>query len=51
MPNKISLTNDFPNIAKSDELYSHALGLIPSVTQTLAKGPGQWIKGVAPKYS
>lgn len=50
MPNKISLSNDYPKISKSDELYSRALGLIPSVTQTLAKGPGQWIKGVAPKY-
>jgi glutamate-1-semialdehyde 2,1-aminomutase len=50
MPNKISLNNDFPNISKSDELYSRAIGLIPSVTQTLAKGPGQWVKGIAPKY-
>ena len=50
MPNKISLNNDFPNISKSNELYSRAVGLIPSVTQTLAKGPGQWVKGVAPKY-
>lgn len=50
MANKISLTNNFPSITKSDELYNRALGLIPSVTQTLAKGPGQWVKGVAPKY-
>ncbi len=50
MPNKISLTNGYPLIVKSDELYKRALGLIPSVTQTLAKGPTQWIKGVAPKY-
>lgn len=50
MANKISLTNDYPVITKSDEYYNRALGLIPSVTQTLAKGPGQWIKGVAPKY-
>ncbi len=50
MPNKISLTNNFPDIRKSDELYNRALGLIPSVTQTLAKGPGQWVKGIAPKY-
>ena len=50
MPNKINLTNDFPDITKSDELYKRALGLIPSVTQTLAKGPSQWVKGVAPKY-
>ncbi len=50
MPNKISLNNDYPTITKSDEFYNRAVGLIPSVTQTLAKGPSQWIKGVAPKY-
>ncbi len=50
MANKISLKNGFPKISKSDELYNRALGLIPSVTQTLAKGPGQWVKGIAPKY-
>ncbi|MBI1937448.1 MAG: aminotransferase class III-fold pyridoxal phosphate-dependent enzyme [Ignavibacteriales bacterium] len=50
MANKISLTNDYPVIKNSDQLYNRALGLIPSVTQTLAKGPGQWVKGVAPKY-
>lgn len=50
MANKISLTNGFPSIEKSNEFYNRALGLIPSVTQTLAKGPTQWIKGVAPKY-
>ncbi len=50
MPNKISLKNDFPVIEKSNQLYHRAIGLIPSVTQTLAKGPGQWVKGVAPKY-
>ncbi|MEW6703129.1 MAG: aminotransferase class III-fold pyridoxal phosphate-dependent enzyme, partial [Bacteroidota bacterium] len=50
MANKISLNNNYPQIKKSDELYNRALGLIPSVTQTLAKGPGQWVKGVAPKY-
>lgn len=50
MANRISLTNNFPSIEKSNELYNRALGLIPSVTQTLAKGPTQWINGVAPKY-
>jgi glutamate-1-semialdehyde aminotransferase len=39
-----------PEIAESDALYARALGLIPAVTQTLAKGPGQWVRGVAPKY-
>lgn len=50
MPNKISLTNNLPAIEKSNELYNRAVGLIPSVTQTLAKGPTQWVNGVAPKY-
>ena len=50
MPNKVSLNNDYPEISKSEELYNRALGLIPSVTQTLAKGPSQYVKGVAPKY-
>ncbi len=39
-----------PDIARSDRLYHRALGLIPNVTQTLAKGPTQHVKGVAPKY-
>lgn len=40
----------YPVITKSDDLYARATGLIPACTQTLAKGPGQYIKGVAPKY-
>jgi glutamate-1-semialdehyde 2,1-aminomutase len=39
-----------PVITKSNELWSRSLGLIPAGTQTLAKGPGQWTEGVAPKY-
>ena len=50
MPNKIDLNKNYPEITESDKLYNRALGLIPSVTQTLAKGPGQYTKGVAPKY-
>ncbi|MGA9408561.1 MAG: aminotransferase class III-fold pyridoxal phosphate-dependent enzyme [Bacteroidota bacterium] len=48
--NSIEKNEAYPSIAKSDELYARALGLIPAVTQTLAKGPGQYVKGVAPKY-
>jgi glutamate-1-semialdehyde aminotransferase len=40
----------FPRISKSDEYYARARTLIPGGTQTLAKGPGQWVRGVAPKY-
>jgi glutamate-1-semialdehyde aminotransferase len=43
-------TLDFPSITISDEYYHRALTLIPCVTQTLAKGPGQHVNGVAPKY-
>ncbi len=50
MMNSIGNNDQYPSIAASDELYARAVGLIPAVTQTLAKGPGQYIKGVAPKY-
>src|SRR5262252_7162375 len=39
-----------PVITRSDEWYARATGLIPGYTQTLAKGPGQYVAGVAPKY-
>ena len=50
MPNRIALNQPWPNIAQSDALWSRAAGLIPAGTQTLAKGPGQYVRGVAPKY-
>lgn len=50
MPNKLDLDQNFPEITESDELYRRAVGLIPAVTQTLAKGPGQYVGGIAPKY-
>jgi glutamate-1-semialdehyde 2,1-aminomutase len=40
----------FPTITRSDAYFARARGLIPAGTQTLAKGPGQWVRGVAPKY-
>ncbi|HKV41273.1 MAG TPA: aminotransferase class III-fold pyridoxal phosphate-dependent enzyme [Blastocatellia bacterium] len=45
-----TLDGSYPCINRSDDYYRRALGLIPSATQTLAKGPGQFVKGVAPKY-
>jgi glutamate-1-semialdehyde aminotransferase len=39
-----------PRTFRSEALYTRALGLIPAATQTLAKGPGQFVRGVAPKY-
>lgn len=50
MPNKVQFNNEYPDIYNSDRLYERALKLIPSVTQTLAKGPQQNVKGIAPKY-
>jgi glutamate-1-semialdehyde aminotransferase len=50
MPNKINFNKKFPSIKKSDKIYQKALELIPSTTQTLAKGPQQNVKGIAPKY-
>ena len=50
MPNKVESNKHYPTITKSDEYYKIALKLIPAQTQTLAKGTGQNIKGVAPKY-
>jgi glutamate-1-semialdehyde aminotransferase len=50
MPNKVESNKDYPSIKKSDEYYKVALDLIPCTTQTLAKGPQQNVKGVAPKY-
>lgn len=43
--------NAYPSILRSNELHARAAGLIPAFTQTLAKGPGQYVNGVAPKYA
>ena len=37
----------YPN---SDALYARAVQIMYPVTQTLAKGPGQYTKGASPKY-
>jgi glutamate-1-semialdehyde aminotransferase len=50
MPNGVRVNPGDPVTAVSDAYYTRALGLIPAVTQTLAKGPGQFVQGVAPKY-
>jgi glutamate-1-semialdehyde aminotransferase len=44
------LERALPVIAKSDDWFTRATGLIPGYTQTLAKGPGQHVGGIAPKY-
>jgi glutamate-1-semialdehyde aminotransferase len=50
MPNIVGPNPSYPCIDASDALYARSLGLIPAHTQTLAKGPGQYVRGVAPKY-
>lgn len=50
MPNGVKSNAEFPNITKSKELWERAKKRIPCVTQTLAKGPGQFVKGIAPVY-
>jgi glutamate-1-semialdehyde aminotransferase len=50
MPNAVSFNANYPDITKSDELYARAQKIMTPVTQTLAKGPGQYTKGVSPKY-
>ncbi|HEV7232404.1 MAG TPA: aminotransferase class III-fold pyridoxal phosphate-dependent enzyme [Bacteroidia bacterium] len=50
MPNKIAFNSNYPDITHSDELYARASKIMHPVTQTLAKGPGQFMKGLAPKY-
>jgi glutamate-1-semialdehyde 2,1-aminomutase len=50
MPNKVTFNEDYPNITESNKLYERAQPIMTPVTQTMAKGPGQYINGVAPKY-
>ena len=50
MPNAVRTNTQDPDITESNRLWARSLGLIPGGTQTLAKGPGQFIRGVAPKY-
>ncbi len=50
MPNKIEFNKSYPVIVESQKLYERAKEIMTPVTQTLAKGPGQYINGVAPKY-
>jgi glutamate-1-semialdehyde 2,1-aminomutase len=44
------MNDNYPEIKNSLLLAERASGLIPALTQTLAKGPTQWVDGVAPKY-
>ncbi len=48
--NSVRFNDEYPFINESNRWYQRATGLIPAYTQTLAKGPGQYINGIAPKY-
>lgn len=50
MPNSVKFNTGYPEITKSDALYERALKVQKPITQTLAKGPGQYTNGAAPKY-
>lgn len=50
MPNSVDFNPDLPDVSESDALWQRSQGLIPAGTQTLAKGPTQFSKGIAPKY-
>ena len=50
MPNTIRFDQELPSIERSEALLRRSSGLIPSHTQTLAKGPTQYVRGVAPVY-
>jgi glutamate-1-semialdehyde aminotransferase len=50
MPNQVALDQEFPDITASQALWGRAGTLIPAGTQTLAKGPSQYVDGIAPKY-
>ena len=50
MSNTINFNDNYPDITNSNKLYERALKVQKPVTQTLAKGPGQFTNGIAPKY-
>ena len=50
MHEPLSTDAALPNVSASEALWERARGLIPAGTQTLAKGPTQFVGGVAPKY-
>lgn len=47
----LSGNSALPVIEQSEQWLRRADGLIPAYTQTLAKGPGQHVRGVAPVYA
>lgn len=50
MTNTMSTEPALPTIERSSAFLERAERRIPCATQTLAKGPGQYVRGVAPVY-
>jgi glutamate-1-semialdehyde aminotransferase len=50
MSNSIQFNSSLPSIEKSKSWYERGKKVQMPITQTLAKGPGQFSKGVAPIY-
>lgn len=50
MPNTVRFNAALPSISVSQSWYQRGLQVQKPITQTLAKGPGQFSKGVAPIY-
>lgn len=48
--NKVTFNENYPVTEKSKELLARAQKIMHPVTQTLAKGPGQFMRGLAPVY-
>ena len=44
------MNSEYPTIIESNKLYERASKIMFPVTQTMAKGPSQYVNGVAPKY-
>ncbi len=50
MKNTVKFNKDYPDITVSNQIFEKASKIMHPVTQTLAKGPTQYINGTAPKY-
>jgi len=50
MENTNTMTKTYPTITRSLEMYEKAKQIMHPVTQTMAKGPGQYSIGVSPVY-
>ncbi len=47
---KTPIALDARSLSRSQEVLGRARKLIPGASQTLSKGPTQWVQGVAPAY-